>query len=132
MIGNFPLCITIFLDRLFNSLIPLIHIPKNPPNKELLKAGSAQEAFNLGDLRDSFMAFDAIDEPLYKVLCTKDALSLDPLPERPLLYPPSYKPPVFLFCSLPRPAKLLKKLPNNEVLKKLEEWVRTQKTQLKK
>ena len=96
MVGNLPLCITILLDRLFNLLVPLIHIPKNPPDKELVKAGSIEEALSLGNFRDGFMAFDVINEPLNKVLCTKDTLCLNLLPERSPLYSTSHKTPCIL------------------------------------
>ena len=62
MIGNLPLGITVFLHRLFDSLIPPPHILKNSSTVELPKTRPLVIPLSLGYLRNTFMTSDIIDE----------------------------------------------------------------------
>jgi hypothetical protein len=47
MIGHLSLSITVFLDRILNPLVPLLHIMKDSPAKELLEAWPVEVSLSL-------------------------------------------------------------------------------------
>ena len=91
MTGDLLLCVTVFLNCLFDSLISGPFVLNDFPVKELFEPGPTQVSLPLRYLENIFMAFGIIHESLNEVITSKNALGLHSLPERFCVHPCPHK-----------------------------------------